>query len=103
LLDDVVGAYLRTLSEVELFDPFQAILGANGFYDIHRTHGGAEFGRDFIAKRLEDGVTWQYGIQTKVGNLGEAALRNEVLGQIEEIRLLTGMNPILIQIFLGEQ
>jgi len=93
LLDDVVGAYLRTLSEVELFDPFQAILGANGFYDIHRTHGGAEFGRDFIAKRLEDGVTWQYGIQTKVGNLGEAALRNEVLGQIEEIRLLTGMNP----------
>jgi hypothetical protein len=93
LLDGVVDAYLRTLSELDFFDPFQAILGANGFYDIHRTHGTAEFGRDFIAKRLEDGVIWQYGIQTKVGNVGQGEYRRDVLGQIEEVRLLTGMNP----------
>jgi hypothetical protein len=92
LLDSVIAAYLETLSEVEFFDAFAAILRANGFYDIHRTHGTGEFGRDFIAKRLEDGVIYQYGIQTKVGNIGLNGWR-EVRNQIEDIRLMTNVNP----------
>ena len=92
MLDDVVANYLETLSELDFFDAFQAILRANGFYDISRTHGSAEFGRDFIAKRSEKGVLWQYAIQTKAGNINQQGWRN-VLGQINEIRLQTTSNP----------
>ena len=92
MLDGVIAEYLRTLLEVEFFDAFAAILRANNFYDIHRTHGAGEFGRDFIAKRLEDSVVYQYGIQTKVGNIGLAGWR-DVRNQIEDIRLMTNVNP----------
>ncbi len=37
-------------------DTFAAMLRANGFYDVHLTHGTAEHGKDFIAKRVEDGA-----------------------------------------------
>ena len=92
MLDGVIAEYFESLSEIAFFDPFAAILRANGFYDVHRTHGSSEFGRDFIAKRSEEGVIYQYGIQTKVGDLGLSAWR-EVRNQIEDIRLMTSANP----------
>lgn len=92
MLDGVVAGYLETLSELEFFEAFAAILRVNSFYDIHRTHGTGEFGRDFIAKRLESGTVYQYGIQTKVGDVGLSGWR-DARNQIEDIRLMTNVDP----------
>jgi len=55
-----------------------------GFYDIHFTHGTVEFGKDFIAKRIEDGTEYQYAIQSKRGDINQGLWRNEIRGQLEE-------------------
>jgi hypothetical protein len=92
LLNDVVANFLGTLSEVEFFDAFVAILRANGFYDVHLLHGATEYGKDFIAKRMEEGIAIQYAIQTKVGDIGAAGW-HAVRNQIETIRLSTMSHP----------
>ena len=92
MLDDVVANFLGTLSEVEFFDAFAAILRANDFFDINLTHGTSEHGKDFIAKRVEGGITFQYGIQTKVGNTNTSGWR-EVRDQIETIRTSSLSHP----------
>lgn len=92
LLNDVIANYLITLSEVEFFDSLAAVLRANGFYDVQLTHGTAEHGKDFIAKRIESGVATQYGIQTKVGDIGVASFR-DARNQIESIRLTDLSHP----------
>jgi hypothetical protein len=92
LLNDVVANFLGTLSELEFFDAFAAILRANGFYDVHLLHGATEYGKDFIAKRMVDSAPIQFAIQTKVGDInasGWHAVRN----QIETIRLSTLSHP----------
>jgi len=92
LLNDVIASYLITLSEVEFFDALSATLRANGFYDVQLTHGTAEHGKDFIAKRIEVGVATQYGIQTKVGDIGVTDFR-AARNQIESIRLTDLSHP----------
>ena len=92
MLNDVVANYLGTLSEIEFFDAFAAILRAIGFYDVHLTHGPSEHGKDFIAKRVEDGSLVQYGIQTKVGDIGVADFR-ACRNQIESIRTTDLSHP----------
>jgi hypothetical protein len=92
LLNDVVANYLATLSEIDFFDAFGAILRANAFYDVHLTHGTAEFGKDFIAKSRVASDVVQYAIQVKVGDLNQGAFR-EVRNQIEDIRLSTLGHP----------
>ena len=56
MLDDVIGNYIDSLTEREFDAPFMALLRLHGFDDIHFLHGSFEFGKDFIAKRTEDGV-----------------------------------------------
>ncbi len=56
MLDDVIGNYIDSLTEREFDAPFEALLRLHGFNDIHFLHGCFEFGKDFIAKRAEDGV-----------------------------------------------
>jgi hypothetical protein len=85
LLDEVLGSYLDSLSEREFDAPFMALLRAHDFYDIHFLHGQYEFGKDFIAKRREDGTVVQYAVQTKAGDLDVAAYR-VVRGQIDDLR-----------------
>lgn len=63
---------------------FMALLSAMGFYDIHYTHGNVEFGKDFIAKRLENEVEIQFSFQTKAGDIPLAEWRNNVMGQLFE-------------------
>ena len=46
-----------------------ALLRLQGFTDIHLLHGAFEFGKDFIAKRIEDGKHYQYTFQTKAGDI----------------------------------
>lgn|GEM_PF-1419227 len=92
MLNDVVANFLSTLSEVEFFDAFAAILRANGFYDVHLLHGTTEYGKDFIAKRMLDGAPSQYAIQTKVGNINASGW-HAVRDQIETIRLSSLSHP----------
>lgn len=92
MLNDVVANFLGTLSELEFFDAFVAILRANGFYDVHLLHGATEYGKDFIAKRMVDGEAIQYAIQTKAGNINASGW-HAVRDQIETIRLSTLSHP----------
>jgi hypothetical protein len=85
LLDSVIVAWLESLSERELDEPLRALLRAQHFTDVHFVHGATEFGRDLIAKRVDDGVLRQYAIQSKAGDLGIGPFR-EVRLQIDSIR-----------------
>jgi hypothetical protein len=55
-----------------------------GFYDVHYTHSNVEFGRDFIAKRIEEDEEIQYSFQSKAGVIDHGTWRNEVHGQLWE-------------------
>ena len=85
MLEDVIGKYIDSLTEREFDAPFKALLRLHGFYDIHFLHGPFEFGKDFIAKRTEDGVQHQYAFQTKAGDIGLSEW-NLCRGQIDMLR-----------------
>jgi Restriction endonuclease len=85
MLDDVLDAYLASVSERDFDAPLMALLRAAGFFDIHHTHGAFEFGKDVIAKRVDDGQTIQYALQSKAGNLNLKEWR-EVRQQLDDIR-----------------
>jgi len=72
MLDAVVANFVDSVNERAFDAPLMALLRSRGFYDIHFTHGGYEFGKDFIAKLREEGVERQYVFQSKAGdfNLG---------------------------------
>jgi len=91
MLANVLGAYLDNVKEREFDLPLNTLLHASGFYDIHFTHGSVEFGKDFIAKRDENGATIQYSIQSKAGNVSQSDWRNDIMPQILE-SLLTGLS-----------
>jgi hypothetical protein len=85
MLRNAVAAFLEQLTEREFDAPFVALLRAMGFFDIHRLHGQYEFGKDFIAKRTEDGVTLQYVFQTKAGDIGQNEW-GKIRPQLDELR-----------------
>src|ERR1043166_1569072 len=84
MLRNVLEDYLSSIREREFDYPLSALLQAMGFYDIHFTHGGVEFGKDFIAKKVDDGTEYQYAIQSKKGNINQGLWRDEIKGQLEE-------------------
>lgn len=84
MLNNVLGDYLDNVSEREFDFPQIALLRAMGFYDIHFTHGQVEFGKDFIAKRLENENVIQYSFQLKAGNISQAIWRKDIQGQVLE-------------------
>jgi hypothetical protein len=84
MLRNVLEDYLSFLVERDLDYPILALLQAMGFYDIHFTHGAVEFGKDFIAKRVESGIEYQYAIQSKNGDINQELWRNKIRGQLEE-------------------
>jgi hypothetical protein len=90
----VVTTFLDTLTEREFDAPLLALLSSQGFTDIHFIHGGFEFGKDVIAKRLDaDGRTLrQYAIQSKAGDLGLPEWR-AVRPQLEECEYNTRAHP----------
>jgi hypothetical protein len=85
VLDDVIGNYLADVTEREFDAPLLAMLRQRGFTSIHQLHGAFEFGKDFIAKKVKDGVLTQYAIQSKAGDLGMPEWR-EVRYQLDEAR-----------------
>lgn len=93
MLRNVLEDYLSSIKERDFDFPLSSLLQGMGFYDIHFTHGGVEFGKDFIAKRREEGVEYQYAIQSKKGDINQALWRNEVRGQLEEAILSDLSHP----------
>jgi hypothetical protein len=85
MLDGVVDRYLQGVSERDFDMPLMALLVSRRFYDIHKLHGAFEFGKDFIAKREDDGAVCQYAIQSKAGDINLASWRM-VRAQIDEAR-----------------
>lgn len=72
MLTDAIASYLDSLTEREFDAPFMALLRLRGFTDVHVLHGAFEFGKDLIAKRLEEGQQHQYTFQTKAGDINLA-------------------------------
>lgn len=93
MLRNLLEDYLSSINEREFDYPLSSLLQAIGFYDIHFTHGAVEFGKDFIAKRIEDGVEYQYAIQSKKGDINQSLWRNEIKGQLEEAILSDLSHP----------
>jgi hypothetical protein len=92
MLADVIGNYIDSLTEREFDAPFIALLRLHGFTDIHFLHGSFEFGKDFIAKRKEGELDYQYTFQTKAGDLGLSAWK-ECRGQIDMLRVNSLAHP----------
>ncbi|MGB7209779.1 MAG: hypothetical protein WBD27_14035 [Pyrinomonadaceae bacterium] len=88
MIENVLGNYLDSLDgkEREFDAPFMALLRANGYNNIHFTHGQYEFGKDFIANGLdENGTRCQFVFQTKGGNIGLGDW-HPIRGQIDQLR-----------------
>jgi hypothetical protein len=93
MLRNVVETFLDSLTERELDAPLLAHLSLAGFYDVHFTHGAFEFGKDFVAKQLDDaGQPRQFAIQSKAGDIGLAEWR-DIRPQIEEALQNTLAHP----------
>lgn len=94
MLREVVGTFLDSLTEREFDAPLLALLASQGFHDIHFIHGSFEFGKDVIAKRVhpDTGLLSQYAIQSKAGDIGQAAWR-DVRPQLEEAEYNTRGHP----------
>lgn len=93
MLRNVLVDYLDTVKEREFDLPFLTLLPAIGFYDVHYTHGQVEFGKDFIAKKVEDGVEIQYSFQSKAGDVSQADWRDGIMGQMLESVLIGLSHP----------
>jgi hypothetical protein len=93
MLRNVLVDYLNQINEREFDLPFLALLSAAGFFDIHFTHGQVEFGKDFIAKRIDDEVIVQYSFQSKAGNITLHEWRSNILGQMTESILTRLSHP----------
>jgi len=92
MLNDIVEHYLDSLEEREFDAPFIALLRALGYFDIHFLHGTFEFGKDFIAKAIVDGLETQFAFQTKAGDINLQSW-NEIRGQIDMLRTDATAHP----------
>jgi len=91
-LADAVAAYVEGLTEREFDAPLLALLRRLGFQHVHVVHGAYEFGRDFVARRHEDGVEYQYCLQSKAGDLASAGWR-DVRQQVDAMRSGSVVHP----------
>ncbi len=96
-LEDAVAAYVERLTEREFDAPFISLLHHLGFTQVHLTHGTHEYGKDFVARRIEiDGgqeVEVQWCFQTKAGNINSRQLRVEVQPQVHLMRVGDVVHP----------
>ncbi|QAT84304.1 hypothetical protein EJ065_2732 [Corallococcus coralloides] len=83
MLAAAFASWIEQIPERAFDATFLDLLRAQGFYDIHFTHGPYEFGKDFIAKRDEP-TPIQYAFQGKAGDIGGSAWR-ELYSQLLEL------------------
>jgi hypothetical protein len=94
MLRNVLEDYLGSINNERDFDfPLASLLRAMGYYDIHFTHGRGEIGKDFIAKKVEEGIEYQYAIQSKKGDINQSDFRTNILGQLLEASILGLSHP----------
>lgn len=95
MLRNVLEDYLKSIKDERLFDPpFLSLLPAMGFSDVRHTHGIAEFGKDFIAKRNNrKGDPVQYSFQLKAGDVDQPFWRDKVQGQMLEAVMSPRSHP----------
>ena len=84
MLAAAFAGWLKHLSERGFDESFVCLLRANGYFDIHFRHGQFEFGKDFAAKRREDGGVTQYGFQSKAGDIGGSEW-SSIFSQLDEL------------------
>mgnify|MGYP000973117433 FL=1 len=65
-------SWIDSITERGFDEAFLSLLRANGYYDVHFTHGAYENGRDVIAKLTENGRTIQCAFQNKAGDVSGA-------------------------------
>jgi hypothetical protein len=83
MISTVLHQYFSTIKNEREFDfPLMSLLAAMGFYDIQFTHGSREIGKDFIAKRVEEGIEYQFSFQSKKGDINQSKCGDEVLPQL---------------------
>ncbi len=92
MLRNVLEDYLSSVKERDFYYPLSSLLHAMGFFDIVVTDGPGEFGKDFIAKRIEDGIKYQYKIQAKRGDINQEDFRT-IMGQLLEAIVLKKVIP----------
>jgi hypothetical protein len=101
LLDAAFGNWTSSISERGFDDAFLSLLRANGFHDVHFTHGAYEFGKDVIAKRLSANGVEQHAFQSKAGDIGGGDW-GQIYSQMHELLGLTlthpGFDPKLPQV-----
>jgi hypothetical protein len=85
LLTDAIASYVNSLEEREFDAPFMALLRLQSFTQIHFLHGSFEFGKDFIAKGIEEGKETQYLFQSKAGDINLSTW-SDLRGQIDMLR-----------------
>ena len=87
MLRVVTEQYLSSITNERHFDaPFMALLLAQGLFDVRFTHGRNELGRDFIAKRRDDGnIVIQYSFQLKSNNITVSNWRELSLQMFEAL------------------
>ena len=98
MLANVLAAYLDSITEREFDLPLATLLRASGFYDIHYTHGNVEFGKDFIAKREDNGAIIQYSFQSKAGDISQPDWRNEIMNQMLESLFIELSHPSVVSL-----
>jgi hypothetical protein len=84
MLAGAFASWVSALSERGFDETFILLLRANSFYDVRFRHGAFEFGKDFVAKRSEGGVVYQYGFQSKAGDVGGSEW-SSMYGQLDEL------------------
>jgi hypothetical protein len=84
MLRRVVEDYLESIKEVQFFLPFSYLLSIKGYYDIHIIHSSSEFGKDIIAKKVENDVPVQFLFQLKAGDINLSKYRDEIQPQLLE-------------------
>jgi hypothetical protein len=83
MLRNALEDFFSSIKNERDFDfPLISLLRAMGYYDIHFTHGDREIGKDFIAKKVEDGIEYQYSFQSKKGDINQTKCTDEVLPQL---------------------
>lgn len=79
----VFESWISDLHERGFDTPLLQLLRSHEYYDIQFTHGQYEFGKDFQAKRREDGTVVQYVFQSKAGDIGGSEW-DSIFGQLFE-------------------
>jgi Restriction endonuclease len=102
MLRNVLEDYLSSVKEREFYYPLTALLHAMGFYDIHLTDGGSEIGKDFVAKRVEEGITYQYVIQAKRGDINQSDFR-QIQQQLLEAIILKNLTHSQLDLSLPQR